>query len=357
MPLSLVDGADKVWIHCAPYGSWKGHPAGPIDFNDKTFGEILKNFRNKKTPPAMDYDHDMLDESKPGPKIASAWIHDMEIRDSGLWALVEFTERARHLIKTGEIRYVSPAVDFKAKSRKTNKPIGAELYNAALTNMPFLDGLTPIRLTRISMDKDIKQVEMSEEVIAAQDEAVDANAVVQELADMAGLEMAAVIAAMQENKDAIVALLTGTAEEEGAAADSEAMATASNDAANAVQMNMISAMTKRIEALEKERSARNRKDIEVLVDEKIAQGYITEDIRNEAIHLFSTDPKTANALFARKAVPIGDIQGQPFDTDKPMEYGELTDVEKETVDCVIAMSHNDISKTDAVKMVLKNRKN
>ena len=64
-----------------------------------------------------------------------------------LWGWFEPTERARALVKNGEYRYISPAIDWGAKNKRTGKPQGATLTSVALTNRPFLEEMPQIRLS------------------------------------------------------------------------------------------------------------------------------------------------------------------------------------------------------------------
>ena len=64
-----------------------------------------------------------------------------------LWGWYEPTERARALIGRREYRYISPAIDWGARSKRTGRPQGATLTSVALTNRPFLEELPQIHLS------------------------------------------------------------------------------------------------------------------------------------------------------------------------------------------------------------------
>jgi hypothetical protein len=64
-----------------------------------------------------------------------------------LWGWYEPTERARALVGRREYRYISPAIDWGAKSKRTGQPQGATLTSVALTNRPFLEELPQIHLS------------------------------------------------------------------------------------------------------------------------------------------------------------------------------------------------------------------
>jgi hypothetical protein len=64
-----------------------------------------------------------------------------------LWGWFEPTERARALIGNREYRYISPAIDWAARSKLSGRPQGTTLTSVALTNRPFLEELPQIRLS------------------------------------------------------------------------------------------------------------------------------------------------------------------------------------------------------------------
>ena len=64
-----------------------------------------------------------------------------------LYGWYEPTDRARQLIKDREYRYISPAIDWGARSKLTGKPQGTTITSVALTNRPFLEELPQIRLS------------------------------------------------------------------------------------------------------------------------------------------------------------------------------------------------------------------
>jgi hypothetical protein len=145
------DNAAPVWIQIAKVGQFAGHPAGPFRLDAKAFNEIVANFKateNKRIP--IDFEHaseaDATDGSIPSIGApAQGWIVDLDNRgDAGLWALVEWGDKAREYIRAGQYRYISPAVRFNSRDRVTGQAIGARLTSAGLTNQPFLDGMQPL---------------------------------------------------------------------------------------------------------------------------------------------------------------------------------------------------------------------
>jgi phage I-like protein len=74
----------------------------------------------------VNYDH-----ATTGP--AAGWVEVLEARADGIWAKVNWTEKARAAIKAGEYRYLSPCF-VPGKDGSV-----AELFDVALVNYPALD--------------------------------------------------------------------------------------------------------------------------------------------------------------------------------------------------------------------------
>ena len=261
---------NTVWVHFAMEGEWEGHPAGPFKFTSAIFSEIVENFRQQVNPVTMTYEHpSSYGEGQPIP--AAGRILDLEVRDTGLWGLVRFTERAAEMVRAEEYAFTSVVVSFESADRETDESVGAELLQVGLVNDPFLDGQTPIKLSatepqqpvsannqstsRPSPDREVlrmtvkpklhdgragdaqppapgpaKQVELAEEKPSegAVDGDSDADVAAMErlaslLTELSGQELPAVVAAIEGNPDAFAELLAA-APEEGTEADAGALA-------------------------------------------------------------------------------------------------------------------------------------
>lgn len=146
LPL-VSDDAPTTWIEAAFVGTWEGHPSGPFEFTLDTFKQIIANFEAQANPVPLTYEHPAHSgDGQPIP--AAGWVHELKIEGESLMALVEFTPRAAQMVKDGEYRFSSVVVDFEATDRETGETRGAELYELAITNTPFLDGQRPIKLSR-----------------------------------------------------------------------------------------------------------------------------------------------------------------------------------------------------------------
>ena len=85
----------------------------------------------------IDYEHQTL-KSVEAP--AAGWIKRLINRgEQGLWAAVEWTEKATKYLVNREYRYFSPVFMVRKSDRKV-----IQVTNAALTNSPQINHLTPI---------------------------------------------------------------------------------------------------------------------------------------------------------------------------------------------------------------------
>lgn len=152
LPMVAPDAA-KSWIQIASEGEWKGHPSGPFQLTTKLFQNIAQEFATQVNPRPIDYNHSEMEPPNGQPKPAAGWIHDVQVRGDGLWALVEWTSLAAGMIRSGEYRFCSAVFLWNQPDRKTAEIQPAVLFNAALTNVPFLDGQKPITLSQRMGDK------------------------------------------------------------------------------------------------------------------------------------------------------------------------------------------------------------
>ncbi|AHE72556.1 hypothetical protein M942_04515 [Enterobacter ludwigii] len=102
---------------------------------------LIDAARNQANDYAFDYEHqtrNTLQNGQPAP--AAGWFKTLEWVDGvGLFATdVRWTERARAMIEAKEYRYVSPMF----RHDKAGNVV--RLLNAAITNLPALDGMTEL---------------------------------------------------------------------------------------------------------------------------------------------------------------------------------------------------------------------
>lgn len=166
--LQMTPDAITGAMNIAVEGEWLGHEKGPLKFDAASMDQLISRFELQRNPMMVDYDHlTVRGRMRPGDGQAAGWIQRLYRKDgpegAELWADVEWTEDAAKMIKAGKYRYCSPVIDPIATDRKTgDDDVGAELFNVALTNSPFLDGQHPIQLSRIAADNS-KELPVSDE--------------------------------------------------------------------------------------------------------------------------------------------------------------------------------------------------
>lgn len=125
------------WLRLLPLGRVNlvdGRP--PFEVDPESLGAMVKAFGERGTDLVIDYEHQSL---KGGQAPAAGWIKDLEVREDGLWAKVEWTEQAGEYLKRREYRYFSPVLRIDPETRRPQ-----ELLNVALTNTPAIQGLSPL---------------------------------------------------------------------------------------------------------------------------------------------------------------------------------------------------------------------
>jgi hypothetical protein len=149
--LSFQVDANKNRVQLLPAGSFRardGRPAGVYAWRiDREIAQrVIERFRAAKNPRVIDYEHQTLNSAENGqPAPAAGWFTGLEWVDGvGLFAVgVIWTERAKAMIRSNEYRYISPVFRF---DKHTGEVL--EIINAALTNVPALDGMLELAAAR-----------------------------------------------------------------------------------------------------------------------------------------------------------------------------------------------------------------
>lgn len=133
-----------------PAGEFHARDGRPTDapcwrVDSSIAAALIADIEARATPLVVDYEHQSLLTAENGqPAPAAGWFKSAEWREGvGLFAAVEWTERALLHIEAGEYRYISPVITY-AKDGSIKK-----IINAALTNNPAIDGMDEVvaRLT------------------------------------------------------------------------------------------------------------------------------------------------------------------------------------------------------------------
>lgn len=124
-----------------------------IEFTTEVFESMVSNWVASGRPElAVDYFHwgasHITDVPIEG-KVASGWITDVRINNGALEGLIKWTDKARRLIESGELRRFSPYFSMNAMNRTTGKEQGPTLMGGALLNDPFLESLPAVAASAV----------------------------------------------------------------------------------------------------------------------------------------------------------------------------------------------------------------
>ena len=120
-----------------PYGQIELEGDEPAVLDNEGMDQIINHFEGRSNDMVIDYEHQTL-KSVEAP--AAGWIKKLINRgEQGLWAAVEWTEKATKYLLKREYRYFSPVFMVRKSDRKV-----VQVKNAALTNSPQINHLTPI---------------------------------------------------------------------------------------------------------------------------------------------------------------------------------------------------------------------
>lgn len=147
--LASIDKQNLHRIQLFPAG-WFGSADGSVRwYLDTTLAQVLIDAaRQRVNDYEFDYEHQSLNAHRArGPVPAAGWFKSLYwVEDEGLFADVVWTARATELIQADEYRYVSPTFYHD------NRGCVRGLVNAALTNMPVLDGMQPVAASLMFYD-------------------------------------------------------------------------------------------------------------------------------------------------------------------------------------------------------------
>jgi phage I-like protein len=150
--IELADtGEPQSWIEAFRVGSW-AHPAyGKLTGTLAMFQEVIRNFKANVLghEPVIDYQHSTDDPTVPAAErgLAAGWVKDMRVSGDRLQFLVAWTKEAAAKIREKQFRYFSPTYVEDYENKETGADVGIVMFGGALTNTPFLTGLSPVALS------------------------------------------------------------------------------------------------------------------------------------------------------------------------------------------------------------------
>lgn len=130
-----IGGQVPDWIQLMPSGLVHS-TKGDFTVDQEGMQDIKNLFASRGNDIVIDYEHQTLDG---GEAPAAGWIKELQDRQDGLWAKVDWTERAKGYLANKEYRYLSPVVMVR---KADNKAVA--LHSVGLTNTPAMSGVRPI---------------------------------------------------------------------------------------------------------------------------------------------------------------------------------------------------------------------
>ncbi|RJP59036.1 MAG: hypothetical protein C4549_02815 [Deltaproteobacteria bacterium] len=148
-----MDGAPAEF-QLLPYGQIEieGEDTGILD--DEGMRSVIDEFQRRGNDMVIDYEHQTLKDVEAP---AAGWIKKLVDKGKdGLWAVVEWTERAKKYLQEKEYRYFSPVFWLTTKGRKVVK-----IEHVALTNYPKINNLKPI-MAKLSIGEERENKKLEE---------------------------------------------------------------------------------------------------------------------------------------------------------------------------------------------------
>jgi len=145
--VNLSEETNLQWVHALSVGNYKHPSYGTLDFTPERiqrFADSVKQ-RVRGIDPDIDYDH-KRDSTKGN--VAAGWVKDADVRQDGLWLLVEWTDQAKKEIKDKKYRYFSTEF-VKEWVNEKGEQFRDVVLGGGLTNRPFLKNLVPVNLNEL----------------------------------------------------------------------------------------------------------------------------------------------------------------------------------------------------------------
>lgn len=138
--IKVLSSAEEIgeapeWVKVLPLGHVSSEK-GNFVVDSESFLLIKENMRSRNIDVVIDYEHQTLANIQAP---ASGWIKELSLKADGIYAKVEWTERAKAYLLNREYRYLSPVVTVRKQDGKVTR-----LHSAALTNAPAINSMTPI---------------------------------------------------------------------------------------------------------------------------------------------------------------------------------------------------------------------
>ena len=257
---------------------------GVFLFDEESQKSVMAGFARHGADVPIDYEHKMLDWLAPASDMVAAGWFTPEVRNGDLWATnVRWTNKAAAHLREGEWRYMSPAFTTGEDGRIL------ELINVALTNLPATHQLEALvaASARAALDQKSHPASPEKEkpmknvlsALGLSDNATEADAVV---------ALARKSESAAQNERTVEQVLSIV----GATNASEAIGKIAGLRDEAAKTKVLSARVVELE------TGLRKKEVERIVGEKVAAGFLTPANRDFAIALGCKDAESFDAYLA-----------------------------------------------------------
>jgi len=138
-----------------PQGMIEIEGEDPVFLDVEGMNQIISDFERRGNDMVIDYEHQTLKDVQAP---AAGWIKKLLNRGAqGLWAAVEWTEKAKGYLAKREYRYYSPVFNARKSDRRV-----VQMINAALTNSPKINHLRAIVAKQFFAEIDEAQRKLNE---------------------------------------------------------------------------------------------------------------------------------------------------------------------------------------------------
>lgn len=139
-------------VQLIPYGEHTTDQ-GTFVLNEAGAAMVMANHARRKSQAVIDYEHQTLDGVEAP---AAGWVKKLINKGKeGIWGEIEWTPRASDYLKNREYRYLSPVI-----LARLSDGVVFQFKNAALTNMPAVDGMVALVNKKGMIPKNAKEGEM-----------------------------------------------------------------------------------------------------------------------------------------------------------------------------------------------------
>ena len=158
--LQFAEDDGPKWIQAMPIGKYKHPLYGVIEFTADRVQRFAANVKKKVRGQDLDIDYDHKERSGE----AAGWVQDADVRlgdpdprNNGLWILVDFTSKAKELIKEKAYRYFSPEFVDEWENPIDGQTYKDVLFGGGITNRPFLKNIVPLNLSEAFLTDQLQE--------------------------------------------------------------------------------------------------------------------------------------------------------------------------------------------------------